>query len=229
VEQTARGVYNVLLEEELTALDATDLSQAAEDLQRGPITSFFIIANAKNLHPILPVKSTVDALKAQRPTVTPPPQAPIDLPFTSFRQNQYLFTYNTRNCQRNVRNNFAKNVKSDFVNRSKRDLKINENLNLTQNSHHNPPNAGIARKTLTTERAISSPKTLQNISISSFLNILFNPVVSFVSFDNFVSLVSLFKTVNFVSFVDLSCNVNREGSTSDSWPIIYDTSSSTCI
>ncbi|PMD22648.1 hypothetical protein NA56DRAFT_702435 [Hyaloscypha hepaticicola] len=93
------GVYNVLLEEELTALDATDLSQAAEDLQSGPITSFFIIANEKNLHPILPVNSTVDALKAQRPTVTPPPQlppqftspppppqAPIDLPFTSFCQ-----------------------------------------------------------------------------------------------------------------------------------------------
>jgi hypothetical protein len=101
VEQTARGVYNFLLEEELTALDATDLYQAAEDLQRGPITSFFIIANVKNLHPILPVKSTVDALKAQRPALIPPPrlppqstsappppQAPINLPFTSFRQKQ---------------------------------------------------------------------------------------------------------------------------------------------
>jgi hypothetical protein len=100
VEQAARGVYNFLLEEELTALDATDLYQAAEDLQRGPITSFFIIANVKNLHPILPVKSTVDALKAQRPALIPPPrlppqstsappppQAPIDLPFTSPETN----------------------------------------------------------------------------------------------------------------------------------------------
>jgi hypothetical protein len=68
VEQTARGVYNFLLEEEPTALDATDLSQAAEDLQRGPITSFFIIANVNNLHPILPVKSKIDRRRSEGST-----------------------------------------------------------------------------------------------------------------------------------------------------------------
>jgi hypothetical protein len=45
----AGGVYNVLLEDVPQAWDANDLSQAAGDLQKGPITSFFITADAKNL------------------------------------------------------------------------------------------------------------------------------------------------------------------------------------
>jgi len=66
-----------------------------------------------------------------------------------FARNQYLFTYNQENCQRNEsKSKFVRsstqdlkidqnlkrnNVKRDFVNNNKRDLKIDEILNLPQN------------------------------------------------------------------------------------------------
>ncbi|PMD12950.1 hypothetical protein NA56DRAFT_712548 [Hyaloscypha hepaticicola] len=57
-----------------------------------------------------------------------------------FARNRFLFTYNTRNCQRNVN--------SDFVN-SKRDLKIDRRLNPPRNqgAFLNPPPVGIATRT----------------------------------------------------------------------------------
>ncbi|PMD13747.1 hypothetical protein NA56DRAFT_415177 [Hyaloscypha hepaticicola] len=59
-----------------------------------------------------------------------------------FARNRYPSVYNTRNCQRNVRN--------DFVSRSKRDLKIDRKLSLPRNqgAFLNLPPAGTATRTL---------------------------------------------------------------------------------
>ncbi|PMD27108.1 hypothetical protein NA56DRAFT_640869 [Hyaloscypha hepaticicola] len=63
-----------------------------------------------------------------------------------FARNRYPSVYNTRNCQRNVRNDFARNVKND----SNRVLKIDRKLSLPRNqgAFLNPRSAGIARRTL---------------------------------------------------------------------------------
>jgi hypothetical protein len=81
-------------------------------------------------------------------------------------RKQYPFVYNTRNCQKSVRNDFARNVKSEF-NNSKRDLKVNQRNDVKNDSNRdpkidrrlspsrnqgaflNPPFVGIATRTLT--------------------------------------------------------------------------------
>jgi hypothetical protein len=62
-------------------------------------------------------------------------------------RKQYPFVYNTRNCQKSVRNDFARNVKND----SNRDPKIDRRLSPSRNqgAFLNPPFVGIATRTLT--------------------------------------------------------------------------------
>jgi hypothetical protein len=85
-------------------------------------------------------------------------------------RKQYPFVYNTRNCQKSVRNDFARNVKSEFNNNNKRDLKISQrnvrnyvksdsrtdlkidrrlSLPRNQGAFLNPRPASVARRTLT--------------------------------------------------------------------------------